>query len=192
MANSDAAFGLRPVRYLGGAAWTGAANWYHVPATDSTAIYVGGLVKLAGSADSDGVPTVTGNVATADVVAGVVVAVDAETADSTTYRVASTARYVLVADDPSLVFAVQEDSDGGALAATNVGNTADLTGFTSGSTSTGRSSIEIDSSTAATGTGDEDVMILGLHRTPDNTIGEYAVWEVRLLNHVHAGDSSGV
>lgn len=184
MANADAPFGLRPVRYLSGAPYNGAANLYYVPSSDSTAIYIGGMVKLAGSADADGIASVTGNVSTGNPVVGVVVGVKPVTATSTTYREASVERYVFVADDPNLVFAIQEDSVGGALAATNVGNTADITGFTGGSTSTGRSSLEIDSSTAtASGDGTEDVLIVGLVQEPDNAIGTNANWLVRLNNH---------
>lgn len=184
MANADAPFGLRPVRYLSGAPYNGAANKYYVPSSDSTAIYVGGLVKLAGSADADGVASVTGNVATGNAVLGVVVAVVPDTADSLVYRAASTTRYVMVADDPNLVFEIQEDSGGAAMAAANVGNTADITGFTGGSTTTGLSSLEIDSSTAtASGDGTEDVLIVGLVQSPDNAIGTNANWLVRLNNH---------
>lgn len=192
MANADAARGLRPVAYLGGACYTGGAGRYYVPSSDSTAIYIGGLVKFAGSADADGVPSVTGNVATGDAVVGVVVGVEPVTADSTIYRVASTARYVTVADDPNLLFEVQEDSGGAALAATAVGNVADLTGFTSGSTTTGLSSIEIDSSTAtASGDGTEDVLIVRLAKRPDNAIGTNADWLVRLNNHAFVDANTG-
>lgn len=184
MANPDVAFGLKPVRYLSGAAYTGSTRRYFIPATDTTsAYYVGGLVKLAGSADADGVPTVTGNITTGDAVIGPIVSVEPITRESTIYRENSTARYVNVADDPNLVFIVQDDA-AATLAATNVGNTADLTGLTSGSTASGLSSTEISAATAtATGDGTEDVFIIGLHRTPDNTIGDNAVWEVRLNNH---------
>lgn len=192
MANADAPRGLRPVRYLSGAPYNGASNKYYVPSSDSTAIYIGGLVKLAGSADSDGIASVTGNVATGNSVVGVVVGVVPVTADSTIYRAASVERYVLVADDPNLLFEVQDDSVGGDLAATNVGNTADLTGFTSGSTSTGLSSIEIDSSTAtASGDGTEDVLIVGLSPRPDNTIATNADWLVRLNNHQYIDGVAG-
>lgn len=192
MANADAPMGLRPMRYLSGAVYTGAANKYYVPASDSTAIYLGGLVKLAGSADADGVASITGNVATGDAVVGVVVGVEPETADSTTYRAASTERYVFVADDPNLVFEVQEDSVGGAGAAANVGNVADLTGLTSGSTSTGLSAIEVDTSTA-TGSGDgtEDVLLVGLAQREDNEFGANANWLVRLNNHAFIDGNTG-
>lgn len=193
MANADAPRGLKPLRYLSGAPYNGACNKYYVPSSDSTAIYVGGLVKPAGSADADGVMSVTGNVATGNPVLGVVVAVVPVTADSTIYRAASTERYVFVADDPNLVFEVQEDSVGGALAATAVGNAADLTGFTSGSTTTGLSAIEIDSSTAtASGDGTEDVLVVGLSPSPaENTIGTNANWLVRLNNHFFVDGVAG-
>ena len=192
MANADAPKGLMPVRHLSGAVYNGATNKYFVPSTDSTAIYVGGLVKFGGTADANGVASVTGNVSTGDAVVGVVVAVIPVTADSTTYREASVDRYVLVADNPDLLFEVQEDSVGGALAATAVGNVADLTGFTSGSTSTGKSSIEIDSNTAtASGDGTEDVLIVGLAQSMDNEIGTNANWLVRLNNHAFIDGNTG-
>lgn len=193
MANVDAPRGLRPVMHRAGMPYNGAATRYYVPSSDSTAIYVGGLVKLAGSADADGVPSVTGNVATGDAVRGVVVGVEAVTDESTTYRAASTERYVFVADARECIFAIQEDSVGGALAAANVGNVADLTGFTSGEATTGMSSIEIDSSTAsASGDGTQDVAIVGLVRKPDNAIGDNAEWLVTLNNYDLVDGFTGV
>lgn len=192
MANADAPMGLSPKRYLSGAPYNGAVNKYYVPASDGTAIYIGGLVKLAGSADADGIASVTGNVATGDAVVGVVVGVAPVTADSTIYRAASVERYVLVADDPNLVFEVQEDSVGGAIAAAGVGNVADITGFTAGSATTGLSSIEIDSSTAtASGDGTQDVLIVGLAQRQDNEIGANANWFVRLNNHAFVDGFAG-
>ena len=192
MANADAAHGLRPVRYLSGAVYTGAANKYFVPASDATAIYIGGLVKLAGSADSNGIASVTGNVATGDAVVGVVVGVAPVTADSTIYREASVARYVMVADDPNLLFEVQEDSDTATLAAGDVGEVADLIGFTAGNTTTGLSTMEIDSSTStAAGDGTQDVLIWGLAQRQDNEIGTNANWLVRLNNHAFVDGNTG-
>lgn len=197
MANNDTPRGLRPVKYLGGAAYTGAANRYYIPASDiDTAVYVGGLVKMAGSADSNGIPSVSGNITTGDVVVGVVVGFDPDVGagasgrDSTLYRANGTERYVLVADDPSLVFAVQDDASA-TLTADNIGNLADLTGLTSGSTTTGFSSIEISAITATTVAGDEDVLIIGLERRPDNSIGNNANWLVRLNNHFYIDNSPG-
>lgn len=194
MANADAAFGLRPVRYLSGAPYNGAANKYYIPASDtSAAAYIGSLVKLTGGADADGIPVVTSNVSTGNAVVGVVVGVVPETRDSLTYRANSTARYVWVADDPNLLFEVQEDSDGGALAATAAGATATLIGFTSGSTTTGLSAIEIDSSgLSETSDTDDDVRIISLVQRPDNAVGANAKWLVRLNVHAYVNAGVGV
>lgn len=192
MANTDAATGLKPVGGLNGAPFSGRVSRYYVPASDGTAIYVGGLVKPAGSADANGVMSVTGNVATGDSVMGVVVSVEPVTRASEVYRAASTARYVLVADDPNTLFEIQEDSVGAALAAANVGNSADLTGITGGATATGLSSMEIDSSTAtASGDGTEDVLLLGLSQRVDNEFGDFAKWVVRLNNHFAIDGQAG-
>ncbi|WP_290688545.1 hypothetical protein [Haematobacter sp. UBA3484] len=194
MANGNFPAGLQPRCYLSGAPYNGAMNTYFIPATDATAVYVGGLVKLAGSADADGIPTVTGNVATGDTVCGVMMGIGRPPAfTGTNYRAASTGTYVLVADDPRLVFEVQEDSVGGALAAADVGMVADLIGFTSGNTFTGLSAIQIDTSTKiAPGDGTADVFIWRLEQTPDNEFGANAKVMVKLNNHAFAGVTAGV
>lgn len=194
MANADAPFGLRPVRYLSGAPYNGAANKYYIPATDTdSAAFIGSLVKLTGGADADGIPVVTANVSTGNPVVGVVVGVVPETRDSLTYRANSTARYVWVADDPTLLFEVQEDSVGGALAATAAGATCQLTGFTSGSTTTGLSAIELDSSNVSeTSDTDDDVRIISLVQRPDNAVGTNAKWLVRLNVHQYVNAAVGV
>jgi len=187
--NVDSPNGLRPVRTIGGSPYNGSCNRYFVPSTDGTAIYLGQPVKLVGSATADGVSHVTAMTTTADVVCGVVVGVEPDTADSLLYRAASTARYLLVADDPNLLFEIQSDGVGGVAA---VGEVADVTGF-SGSTSTGRSNMEISNSTI-TNNGDQtqDVHIVAVPQRPDNDItlanGRYLV---RLLNHAYAVDNDG-
>lgn len=192
MANSDNATGLTLARQQGSGAHGGNVNRYVALAATGTAIYVGGLVKPAGTADADGVMDVTGNVATGDAVLGVVVGIEPVTADSKIYREASTLRYVYVADDPNALFEVQEDSVGAAMAVTAVGNSADLASFTGGSTASGKSAIEIDSSTAtAAGDGTQDVVIVGLVQRPDNAIGDNAKWLVRLNNHFFVDAQAG-
>lgn len=182
MANADTPYGLKPVRYFGGAPYNGAARLYYVPSSDGTAIFIGDAVKLAGSADADGVPSVA-QAAAGDTIMGVVVGVKADTRDSLTYRAASTERYIWVADDPDLLFLVQEDSVGGALAAADVGNNADLI-VASGSTTTGQSAMEIDSSTKVTTTA--QVRVVELWRDPSNEIGTNAKWLVRIVEHRNA------
>lgn len=189
MANSDIVKGLSPVMYLNGTPYSGKCGKYYIPATDSTAVYIGDPVKLAGSADARGVPTVAKASSTNNIV-GVVVGVEPVTADSTRYRAASTARYVFVADDPELLFEIQEDSVGGALAATSVGLNAKFVDG-GGSTVTGFSGLEIDSSTAAT-TATLDFQIVRLADREDNAIGDNAKWLVKLNNHQYVDGVTGV
>ena len=170
MANSNTPFGLRPVRHRNGAPYNGAATRYYVPASDSTALCLGDPVIIAGSADADGVATVTrATAAGGNYLLGAVVSVEPVTRDSTVYREASTARYVWVADDPDLVFEVQEDGVGGALAAANVGQNVDLIAA-AGSTVTGFSGFMADSSTAAT-TNTLQLRILGFSQKIGNEPG---------------------
>src|SRR3954470_23499873 len=123
MANTNAPTGLRPVRYRSGAPYNGACNTYSVPASDGTALFVGDPVIIAGSADANGVPTINRATAAGGAyISGVVVGFEPLRTDLTVlHRAASTLRNVYVADDPSLIFEVQEDAIGGALAVTDVG-----------------------------------------------------------------------
>jgi hypothetical protein len=179
MANVDAPNGLRPVKHLDGSPFNGATNRYYVPASDGTAIFVGDAVKSAGSADADGVASVA-QAAAGDSIRGVVVGIEPETDESLNYRAASTERYVYVADAPDLVFEVQEDSVGGALAAANVGQNADLVVGT-GNTTVGTSAMELDSSSAAATTA--QLRILGFAQREDNEIGTNAKVLVAINEH---------
>lgn len=191
MANANTPFGLRPIRHRNGAPYSGQATRYYVPASDGTALYLGDPVQIAGSADADGIPTVTrATAAGGNYLLGAVVGVDptegagANGRDSTVYRAASTARYVWVADDPELVFEVQEDGVGGALAAANVGQNVDLVSG-SGSATSGWSGFQADSSTAAT-TNTLQLRILGFSRKLLNEPGSAnAKLEVVINLHQH-------
>jgi hypothetical protein len=173
MPNANTPYGLRPVRHRNGAPYNGAATRYAVPASDGTALYLGDPVILAGSADADGIATVTKATAGSGAyMLGPVVGVEPVTRDSTTYRAASELRYVYVADDPDLIFEVQEDAVGGALAAVDVGLNADWIDG-SGSTVTGLSGVQLDTSTKAT-TNTLQLRILGFSQKVDNAIGANA------------------
>ena len=170
MANSNTPFGLRPIRHRNGAPYNGAATRYYVPSSDSTALYLGDPVVIAGSADANGVASVTKATAAGGAyMLGPVVSVEPVTRDSTTYREASTERYVWVADDPDLVFMVQEDGVGGALAVGDVGLNADWIAGT-GSAVTGLSGAMLDTSTKAT-TNTLQLRIAGFSQAVDNEVG---------------------
>lgn len=192
MANAVSPFGLKPVRHRNGAPFNGAARVYSVAAGNGTAIYVGDLVTLAGTSQTiDGV--VYSDVvqsATGDVFQGVVIGVLPTTQDSLKYRAASTQRLLLVADDPDLLFEIQEVSGGTPLAANDIGLNANVVVGT-GSTVTGLSGMELNNATEAT-TNTLDVKIVGFVNRADNEIGEHAKWLVALNRHRFANQVAGV
>jgi hypothetical protein len=192
MANVDTPFGLRPVRYLSGAPYNGAANVYTTASGDATAIFVGDPVILSGTAQTiNGVTYAdVDQAATGDVITGVVVAVLPETRDSLIYRAASTVRRLLVADDPGLVFEIQEVSGGTALTTAAIGLNANFV-VGSGSTTTGQSGVELNNATEAT-TATLDVQIVGLVNKEDNAAGEHAKWLVRLNRHQYSNQVAGI
>jgi hypothetical protein len=188
MANANVAFGLKPLRHQSGAPYNGSARKYFIPATDGTAVYIGDPVKSGGTGDTDGMTPTVAQAAAGDTIRGVVVGVVADTATSLPYRAASTARYVLVADDPDLIFEVQEDSVGGALTITELGENADII-VAAGSTVTGMSGVMLDSSDHKTTTA--QLRIIKLVNRPDNALGTNAKIEV-LINEHELKSTSGL
>lgn len=190
MASTTRLNGFRPVKYLTGSGYFGAANLYFVPSTDSTVIMVGDLVKLLGDARSPtGVPTVTRAGAT-DAVIGAVTGIiftgvgdvanvpPVTSLDVPIYRAASTNRYVLVSDDPHVVY---EAECVGTLATADIGLNASPT-VTAGSTSTGSSGEGIDLSTKAT-TATLPLKLVGFPQKPDNNIGDSFVSAYVIINN---------
>ncbi|MEX0932331.1 MAG: hypothetical protein WDZ61_00355 [Parcubacteria group bacterium] len=191
MANVDRPAGLSPVKYTSGAPYNGAANMYLVKTADTTAVFIGDMVDMDGSSgaagttvngvDCEGIASIS-KAAVAGPAVGVVVGFLPDQDDlSKKHRVASTARIALVADDPGLLFEVQEVSGGTALTADAVGLNANLVDA-GGSATTGLSGEELDNTTEAATNG-LAVRIVGLSKRPDNVIGEHAKWLVQIMDH---------
>jgi hypothetical protein len=187
MANADIPRGLVPVRHRNGASYNGAANVYYVPASYGTALYVGDPVKLVtDSSDANGVQTVE-LAAAGNVVLGAIISLaffdgSPVLRDSGRYHAASTAGYVLVADDPEILFEIQEDGVGGAMGVGAVGRNADLVASAAGSTVTGWSGYELDSSTLGTSTAQLRIVAPVLRVDNDPTLTE-SKWLVSILEH---------
>ena len=88
--------------------------------------------------------------------------------------------YCLVVDDPFVIYEIQEDSAGNSITAAMVGMSTDIVVGT-GSTTTGKSAMELDSSDTATPAG--QCKILRLVNREDNELGNYAKWEVTIIEH---------
>lgn len=194
MANPDTPFGLRPVGMVGGGPYNGATRTYSVAAGDGTRIGIGDPVTTAGVGTGqtiNGISTVDViRAATGDVITGVVVGVVPATADSLIYRAASTARQLLVCDDPNVIFEIQEVSGGTALAVNDLGLNANFV-VADCSTVTGYSNVELDNGTEA-GTNTLDLKIVGFVPRPNNAVGENAKWLVRINRHRHVNQIAGI
>jgi hypothetical protein len=121
MANANKINGFSPVGYLSGAPYTGAARMYAIPTADTTASYaVGDIVRSRGSSDTFGVPyaiKIPAAEASSFVALGVIVglrvvdpgaSLQATPLDLGVNWIVSgtrtSVRYIMVADDPNLVF----------------------------------------------------------------------------------------
>lgn len=186
MPNLDAPSGFKPYRMNANSPYSGGVNRYWVPATETNNLFIGDPVDLSGTGDTAGTsPTVVRATAGSGGVVGVIVGIENLTDSnlSRTHLPGSTGGYVLVADDPDEVFEIQEDSDGGALAITDIGLNATFI-IGSGNTTTGLSATELDSSTKET-TATLHCRILRLLPREDNEIGNQAKWLVRFNTHRH-------
>lgn len=187
MANSDRPAGFKPVKHLLGGSWNGKANVYYIPSSDSTAMFIGDAVKSAGSASSDGKYPTVAQAAAGDAIRGVIIGFGEDPhimikPDNPyrTHRPASTAMYCLVVDDPFVIFEIQEDSDSNTIAATMVGLSTDIV-VGSGSTTTGKSGMELDSSDTGTAAG--QCKLLRIVDREDNALGTNCKWEVLIVEH---------
>ncbi len=179
MANVDRPHGFTPLKHITGAPFNAQGNLYNIASDYGTAIGVGDIVKLAGSADTRGVPTVAKAGAT-DLPVGVVLGrIPNPDNLSLTYVPASVGGYVMVCDDPDIIMIAQED---GTLTADDIGLNTKPT-VTGVNTSTGISTEEIDFSEAGS-TNTLMLKILRLYDIEDNAIGANAECECRF--NVHA------
>lgn len=188
MANVARINGFRPIKYLSGAPWNGAFRLYAIPAAETTATFVGDLVKAYSGDTTDVVnyPTVQ-QAAAGDACIGVVVGFvpDYSNLNAAPYRVASTLRIAMVADDPNLLFEAQEDGVGDPIELQDLGLNINFV-VGSGSTTTGQSAMQIDSSTEATGATLPLKLIEATRRADNEVVADGQAntrWVVKINNH---------
>ena len=184
MANIDAAFGLRPIAKVGSApGGTTGTTKYSIADNQGTAIFTGDPVKYK----NDG----TVEVATAgDASCGVFMGCfyTDPTTSKPTFRnhfpasLSPGDAIAFVADDPDQLYIAQQDSDGSNLVAAALNLNADLV-FGAGSTSTGMSGVEIDSSTKNT-TAALQVRLIDFYDTPSNdATANNSILVIKINNH---------
>ena len=188
MANADKAFGLRP---LGNLSASGSQKQfgYEIADNQAGAIFQGDLVTL-----KDGF-ILQFNPASHTAAVGVFNGcfyTDPTTGKPTfsnfypgSVNITQGKIVADVLDDPSQLFIIQHD---GTSAATDYGKNADIVVGT-GSTTTGVSANELDTSTINT-TAALNLKVVGLWDVPGNAVGEFAVVVVKINEHLYG--SAGV
>ena len=188
--------GLIPVRRGSNTPYSGGVSRYFVSASDSTALFIGDPVAIEGTnTETQGhYPTVTKATLTANNQwVGSVVAVLPVTDENKTseplrvaYRAASTAAYVLVADDPDQEFIIGEDEGGAAIVTGDLGNLGLVVAGSGGSTIYGTSSAVLDSSSFDSGTATGQVILLGMVDRADFSLGgDGQLFRVKINEAMH-------
>jgi len=186
MANTDAPKGAVPIKHLDGSPWNGSLNEYLIASAYNTTIYFGDFVKM----------TATGKIelaAAGNTILGVFQGVNYRNSSGevvfSKYWPASTATFnsedakALVVDQPDVIFEMQQDSDTDTPSQADIGTNADFIATHTGSTLTGLSKEEVDTSTCTTATA--NLRILRFVPKPDNAVGAYAKVEVLINEHFY-------
>lgn len=190
MANANRPSGFTPVRYLNGSPWNGQATLYSIAASYGTELAIGDPVISSGTANSKGLAGIALAAATG-AVRGVIVGLgkgpnmvaNPSNLDTTKRPASDPAEwYAMVVDDPNVIFEIQEESNGTALAATEVGlNTIPLLAA-AGTYASGWLLRSASGATPAT-TATLQLRLLGLSQKQDNAFGAYAKWLVKFNVH---------
>lgn len=196
MANVSRINGLNPVKNLAGGSNTGQVNTYFIPSGSAVNTFVGDPVKADATGDTAaaggkalGIQSVV-QAAAGDAIIGVIVgfAVDPTNLNTPQYRKASTGQYVLVADDPAMIF--EAEVSGTTLTAADVGLNASIAVGT-GSVTTGASAVTVNGTTAAA-TATLALRIVGFTQRPDNEVGNASAKVLVKINNHQLGSSTGV
>lgn len=192
MANVSRPFGLRPFKHIDGSAWNGAVETFSLLAADGTIVGVGDIVNWGGTADADGVASITRATADAGLPVGVVVGfvpLYSDLSRPSQYRTANEARKALVCVDPTVVYEVQA---GAATAITAIGMNMGMN-YTAVNTTTGVSAMTALGGAGATSNA-LPLKVIGVVQRPDSDMADSSNWKLQvLLNTANlAGNTTGV
>ena len=193
MANKDAAFGMRPIKMIGGAPYSGGQSRYRIASSYGTSIFQGDMVAQ-----------VTGGGVEVHADAGTVPIVGVfngcRYTDPTTgeqvfknYYPASTAAsdiFAYVIDDPMVVFEIQANA---AFAVADLLGNFDIVYSSTGSTKTGVSGAELQVTDGGTGT-TLSVKAIDISEDPENSDVSAANTNVYVViqNHVFGVKGAGL
>lgn len=201
MPNIVAPSGFNPSRYLNGASYNGAMNMYFIPATDGSIFSVGDAVISAANADVNGIPAVAKALGTSTirgVIQGVLIggpnsqSLEATTLDLTRQNIPATKNrdyYVLVVDDPEVLFEIQDDGLAALTATASNKNASYTVANPVGSAQRSASVL----STASVGVlATLNLRLFGLVQKPNNAFGVNATWLVKFNQHELQSNTVGI
>lgn len=196
---TNAPNGILPVRYLSGAPWNDAYNEYQIASAYGTSIFFGDPVTLG----------TTGQLAIGVAGSAIIgIFYGCKYTDSTgTYKFSpywpastvtqnSAAALAYVADNPELVFSVQE-TNGSTVAGTPLTQAAVGQNFNflvgTGTTASGQSTTSLNNASGNPGSDTTlNLKVLSLDPTVGNTYGAFANWLVLINNHQYKGGTGTV
>jgi hypothetical protein len=207
MANANVARGLVPYRHFDGSVWNGSGNIYYIPSSYASNVFVGDPVDIiSASNDGNGLPAVQLATSGSPFIGAVIGIASGGTSSSYTYPItrdlpiyhaASTVQYILVSDDPNLIYWIQDDASTQSRAPNLwAGRNANLVSG-SGSTVTGYSGWQLQASSVNT-TSTLDLKIIRPLDQADNTISSTAntnmnaKWLVKMNNYRYNWQTAGV
>jgi len=178
MPTQDRKHGARAVKYLSGVGYTGSVRRFKKEA--SVILASGDPVVLTGTAEAaTGIALITravGTEGTPATITGFVVGIDPIRSDlSKTYMAAADTGYVLVADDPNILYSIQAD---GTLAVTTIGEFCDLL-VANADTDRGLSTTQLDASNAGTG---DQMRLMEFAQGPGLLVGDAFPEMITMIN----------
>ena len=191
--------GFVPSRYRNANPYTGASNLYCIPSTDGSIYGLGDAVKSAAGGDANGIPYLQ-KAAGTDAVRGVVVGIlpvgyntpslVGVNLDLTLQSIPATKSkdyYIMVADDPDIIFEVMDDGLA-ALTAAACNKNASFTVANPTAPSQNSASVLTVASVAVTQ--GLNLKIMGTIQKPGNAIGKNALWAVMFNQHELGGPNT--
>lgn len=187
MSNSEAVYGLKPVRTINGSPYNGSVIPCYIAASYATALFVGDPVTKSDEADD---MDATGKrfsvekatVTDGGIIFGVIVGFNELQTDlSKQYNPASTERIAYVCPADGIVFKIA-GCGGGTPTDIFPGQNAEMIAGT-GSTVFGTSGVKLDEGTTTAPSADlsNPLYILNVVNREDNELADFAEWEV-LIN----------
>jgi hypothetical protein len=198
MANLNAPFGFSAIIYGTGSPGNQQQRVYYIPSTDTSAYYIGDVVKTVDGGDASGTPAVTKCVS-GDTPRGVMSSIlinnpnnpsiQGTNLDLTVTSIPaskSQAYYILVNDDPDQVYVIQGDST--TFATTDVNKNATYTVAAPSQPNQQSATVLTGTTTSSTAV----LKIVGIEPIPGNALGPYVRFLVMFNNAELLRPSAGI